>query len=374
MRLQLGAGIGVLAAAVTATPAHADDWVGARNDVYADEWIVVVSPAARGRAEIADRVVVEGGFALDVLSGATPVLATDAVTSATYFSESRRDSHLSITYAPAERWDVGATGFVSVEPDHITASGTARGRVEVFQRMTTLALDYSFLYERVGTVHDPELWLLTTGHVGKFTVSQILSKRATLTGVVSAQYTKCEDPLGCQANPYRVVPMLDDGTIVVTVPERHADQRLRTAAALRLSHHLGRGIGVQAGYRFYADTWKVTGHTGDAALVGAFLDDSLVARLEGRFTWQEPASFFSARYSIDPSDPAVPEYRTADRELARLYNVLVGARLEHAVPRLGPVELTANARLSRIWYRYLNYPQLPRRNAWLMGVGVNGEF
>lgn len=379
MRLQLrtlAAGLLGLAMAAWPTGATADEhFVGVRTDVYGDEWIIVLSPAARARANIADSVELEGGLALDVLSGSTPLLATDAMTSATYFSEVRRDAHLSIKYARESTWDAGVAGAVSIEPDHITMNATASGRVEAFQRMTTFAGSYSFLHERVGTVHDPNTWALTLGHLANLSISQIVTRTTNLTGLLSGQYTTCAERLGCQANPYRAVPMVgDDGSIVVTAMERHPDRRARGAAALRLHQYLGHGLGFQAGYRFYADTWKVMAHTGDAALVASLFSRSFTVRAEGRFTWQDTASFFRGTYETDAGDPTVPEYRSGDRELARMFNVLAGARAEYTLPATGPIRLHVNSRLSRVWYRYLNYSPLPRRNAWLMGVGINGEF
>ena len=346
----------------------------ARADVYADEWIVVVSPAALADVQLGP-VTVEGGFSLDILSGATPLLVADAISSATYFSETRRDGHVSVTYAPASSATVDARAIVSVEPDHLTAQPGVGGSIEVLDRMTTLGADYSFTYERVGSVHEPQLWALTLGHAVNLRWAQIFTKTTSLNTVLSGQMTDCELPLGCQANPYRRVAILDDSRAVLTTArERHPERRMRAALGTRLAQYLGAGFALHAWYRFYIDTWRMTAHTGELTLARGFFHEHLTARIGGRVSWQDSASFFRDDYLSSASDLRVPEFRSADRELSRLLMGAATVRIDHHLPPTGPVGLSINARLSRAWYRYADYHELPRRNAWMVGAGLGIEY
>ncbi len=347
-----------------------------RNDVYMDEQIVVVSPTAHSWLELGDKIEIDAGFGLDVLTGATPVLTTDAITSATYFSETRRGANAAVTYRPRSTWDLHASTAVSLESDHETVSPAAGASTELFHRMSTLGLDYAFVHERVGLASDPSYQQMTLGHMVDLRWAQILRRGTAMMFIATGQLSNCDQALGCHANPYRRVPILTPGGgILMTARERHPDRRLRGAAAVRLRQYLGHDLALHGGYRFYGDDWNTTGHTGDLALVKTFLGGRLRARVEGRFTWQEPASFYRNNYEItDVTEFEVPSYRSADREVTRMYNGLAGVRFDHqfALPR--DVSLGINTRVSRIWYRYLNYSVLDSRNAWIIGVGLQLEY
>jgi hypothetical protein len=375
VRLQLSlALVPAAACALVSNPVSAEGNAKARSDVYADEWIVVVSPAALAETQIGP-VTVEGGFSLDVLSGATPVLVADAMTSATYFSETRRDGHVSVTYAPGSTASIDARAVVSVEPDHVTAQPGVGASVELFDRMTTLEVDYAFSHERVGSVHEPGLWARTLGHAVNLRWTQILGRTSSLSVVLSGQRTDCERPLGCQANPYRRVAVFDeDGGLLTTARESHPGLRMRAALGVRLAQYLGAGFALHAWYRFYADTWQMTAHTGQVSIARGFLDDRLTARVEGRMTWQDSASFFADDYVSAGSTLSVPEFRSADRELSRMLAGAATLRCDYRFPSSRGIQLSVNSRLSRAWYRYANYHELPRRNAWMVGAGLGLDY
>jgi hypothetical protein len=142
-----------------------------------------------------------------------------------------------------------------------------------------------------------------------------------------------------------------------------------------LSQYLGREFALHAGYRFYGDDWWMTGHTADLGIAKSFLGDSLLARVEGRFSWQDAASFYRDDYLGAVSGPIeVPAYRSADREMARMYNTTVAARAEYSVAARAGLRLGVNARVARVWYRYVDYSALPSRNAWVIGGGLMIDY
>lgn len=377
MRLQLISAAVTIAFAVYPVDALATlgDGGGVRTDVYADEWIVVISPAASASVDLGRRFTLGSGFAVDVLSGATPIFSTDAITAATSFSEIRRDAHVSgtVTFIPEARLD--AAYAVSIEPDHEAHSATLAPTAELFGRTVTATASYRFVHEFVGRSDDPHYAQISYSHLMDLSWVQVATRTTTVSILGSSHWSRCASMLGCQANPYRRVPLLTErGELPsTTVPERHPSQRWRGALSGRIAQYLGHELALHAGYRFYADTWSITGHTGDIGLAWALFDQHLVLRPETRVAWQSRAGFFLDDYIQDPQD-AVPAYRTGDRELSELLSVTATLRVEQALPTFGPLNLRVNARASRVAYRYATFRELPRRNAWLVGVGLMAEI
>lgn len=387
MRLQLRACEEIVrqalrAAAVAAAVLHpfggaaaAGSGVAARVDVYADDWITAVSPSSRGVAQAGDAVTVEARYAADVVSGATPVLTADAISSATRFSETRHEVHGAVTVAPAATWSLGGSYLLSREPDYLTHALGMTAGAELLDRMAQVSVSYHLSLETLGRVTDPAFAERAVGHALDAAWTQVLGRRTTLTLLLTGQLVRCGAGLGCHANPYRFVPVVADGAVLLAVPERHPDLRARGAAALRLAHNVGGGRAVHAGYRFHEDNWSVTGHTADLSLAQSLAGDALIVRLDGRFTRQGAASFHRDTYTTDAGAPAVPAYRTADPELSRLWDAMVGARLEWSFDGPGPIWRTRlNLRLQRLWYRYLDERERPRRDAWLAGGGISAEL
>ena len=378
MRLQLRAWavVGLAWLALASPSAVAGGGASLRTDVYSDEWIVVVSPAAAANVDLGRRVLLDAGVAVDVLSGATQVFTTDVVTSATEFREVRRGVRFRTEVELRPTWRLDGAYALSIEPDHETHTGTVGTEVELFDRMGTLAASYGLWFERVGRAGDPTYRQDTLGQRVDLSWTQILARRSVLTVASTTQWTTCDARLGCQANPYRMVGLVDpDHTRVLTVvPERHPHRRLRQAASVRFVQGLPHGLALQGGYRGYVDTWKIHAHAGDLGLSKAFFGERLVTRAEARFSWQQQASFYRDAYEQDPGALGVPQFRSGDRELARMFNVSGTLRAEVNLPPLGPLQLRVSARGGYIHFRYLTFRELPTRNAWLAGAGLAGTF
>ena len=66
---------------------------------------------------------------------------------------------------------------------------------------------------------------------------------------------------------------------------------------------------------------------------------------------------------------------TGDRELSGLHDLMLGLRGEWSWFAVGKLSrLSPSARVAHVFYRYPNYSEAPRRNAWLIGAGVDAEF
>lgn len=350
--------------------------VATRVDVYSDEWITVVAPAMEASVEPrGGKVRVDGGFTVDVVSGATQVLIADTVSSATQFSDVRKEASLAVTVRPRTEVSVRGGYTASLENDYETHAGAVSLSADLFQRMTTASVGYGLSVENAGLASGEPLEERTIRHSLDLGWTFILGRRTSMTVLGSGGYSTCGEVFGCEPGPYRYVPLMEGDFVVASVRERHPDQLGRGAVAVRLSQGLPGGLAVHGGYRFYGDTWAVTGHTADASLAAGLLGERLILEARGRFTRQGPASFYLERYETTIADPAAPEYRSIDRELSGMTSAQAGGRVEWAFVGAAPfLRLGVSVRLDHTWYWYPRFPALPRRGAWMVSGGVEAEF
>jgi hypothetical protein len=356
-----------------AAVSHSAPVVGARLDVYSDSAITVITSAARAGFDANPDTRIDAHYAVDALSGATPLLTADAVTSATTFEERRHEAGLVATKTLAEDTTISAGYTFSFEPDFETHALSAGGQWALFDRMAIASVGYRLNADWITRQRDDTYGQAAYGHALDFGWTHILGRRSTLAALVTAQLHHCDDALGCHANPYRYVPVLAGRALQWALPERHPARRARLAGALRWSHRLGPGPAAHVGYRAYHDTWAIRGHTIDLALAQGLLAEQLNLRLEGRITWQSAASFFRDDYQGDST--SLPNYRSADRELSGLRSTLAGGRVEWTLT--GPTarwRTRLNARITRSWYQYTNVSERPTRDAWVIGGGASADF
>ena len=370
MRLQL-----ILTAwALSTANAFAGGSVSTRVDVYSDEMIDVVIPAVEAAYE-GERIGVKASYGADILSGATPVLTADTISSATTYSETRHSGSAGVTLMPTETWNVGGTYRISVEPDYRTHAAGVNISLDLFKRMSTLDVGFSYSLEAVGKSTDASYRKSTATRQLDLGWSQILTRRTLLRALVTGGYSTCAETLGCQANPYRYVAILsDDDDLSMVLSERTPSSLLRLTAALRLSQAIGNSTAIHGEYRFYVDSWSVLGHTAGLTLAQSFLSERLVFEFESRASTHSGVDFYRDSYTYNgDSDP--PTYRTADREFSGLRSLRLGLRAEGSLFSVGPFsQLSMNGQVARTWYRYPSFSEFPTRNAWLIGGGFDATF
>jgi len=371
VRLQLTAAALCLFLGATAS---AGGKASTRVDVYTDGDIDVVVPAVLGGWD-GEHWEVEGRYVADVISGATPVWTPDLITSATTFSEVRHAGGLATTWKPSVEQRVTANYDTSVEPDYLTHAGSGRYAIELFERSSTFGLGYGLSAETLGKVDDDTLAERTTTHRVDLSWDQIVGRTTTGGAVLTTMASRCGERFGCLANPYRFVDVDLEDAGPVALNERNPDRLYRAALGGRLSQAIGSTAAVHGGYRFYADSWRITGHTVDLGTKATALEERLLVGLNSRFSTQTPASFFRDAYSGRMGSAVVPMYRTGDRELSGLGTVQFGGRAGWTFYAPGPfLDLKVSSRLVRAWYRYPRSTALPVRAAWLGGGGVDATF
>lgn len=364
MRLSIVVLVSTLA--ITGCVQQASHTSSARVHTYRDGIIQVTSPTARHEMAFDDgRVGLD--YAVDVVSGATQVLTVDAVTSATKFAEQRHQLGLSGEYELRPETKVSGSVGASIEPDHQVLAPSIGVTQTLLSEMVQLSARYQVLVEAIGRSDLPNFTSDALGHRVDLGWTQILTEALVARALATSTFYSCGAELGCFSNPYRYLGVRMDSGQVLGVSERHPDTRLTGAAALQLSWALSDAQALHGGYRFAADDWGIRGHTLDLSFAQELFDDALLLRLEARGTYQRGASFYETLYTGQGS--LVPAYRTADAELSRLYN----GRLQlHAQWSMEQWSLIASA--GRMWNVYPDFRSVPRRFAWLGGLGAEVSF
>ncbi len=356
-----------LIAVLLVSTASAQDRVSTGVQVYDDGDITVVSPGAQGSVTLGD-VRVDAGYAIDVLSGATPAYAADLVSSATRLEEVRHQGDLGVTLMLRPELRVSANLGASVEPDHQTWMARLGLEGELWDGMTVLTARWTISAEDVRPATGEPTKDRNGDHTVDLSAAWILTPSTTLTLMLTGGVGDCGPAFGCQANPYRFVAV-DSDVGRTAARERHPQSRVRGAGAVRVSQRLLPGFALHVGYRYYHDSWDVLGHTGSVAVAATMLRGRLFARFDGRISDQTAASFFEAdAYRSDAGTH--PAHRTGDLELADL----TGGGIAHPDRVRAGLVLAVGARASRLFYRYHDVPRRARRDAWVGGATLSAEL
>ncbi len=356
MWLQLSAALAQEAAAPVVPEA-----VGAQLDVYSDEGITAWAPSARARLKVGASTTVGALWSADFVSGATPVVATDAVSAATPFEETRHGGTLDLTHAATRTWTLNGAATGSTESDHQVLLGSGGATANLFDDHTRLSAGASLGWVKDGTRADPGLAGESVDSAVDLGWTQVLGRLSSATLRLTAGYANCDERFGCSASAYRYVPQGG-----VFLPERHPAERARLASSVSLAQSLGHDFALHGNYRFYADSWQVVGHTGGLALARGLLSGRALTRVEGRAVQQSAAAFWRDGYG-SPTD-----YRTADRELSGFTEYSGSLRLRwNLFGALRTERVALDAHLSRLWFFYPDYAALSERNAWVAGGGVD---
>jgi hypothetical protein len=368
-----GALVGALIAALVSSGlVYGEDSASSRVDIYVDDWIEVVSPSVTGAIILGETSRMDMGYAVDIISGATPTLDVDLVSSATTFEEVRHQGDLSVTTAPDPAWSATATYSGSFEDDYRSNVGGLSANIDLFDRMATLGASYSVGFDRFGTTSGEAIEGAALTNSAKFSWTHILGPNTKGTVSLASDYSACEESLGCHSNPYRYV-LVDYYAGMFSMREKHPETRLRGATAVRLSRAIGMHTAIHTGYRYYRDNWEIEGHTTNLTLARSLAEERFVVRADGRASWQSPASFYRDLY--EGGELQVPDYRSADPELAGQSNLMLKGRAEWTWFGVGPLlKLSIDGRVARLWYRYEELESLPERDAWVIGGGVNGSY
>lgn len=345
-------------------PAHIEA-ASARVDAFTDGWISVVGPGGAVEVDLPRGWSVNAAWSADIITGATPHVTTDAVSSATRFSELRNGVSVGANLATAADWSAHGSYAGSTESDFVSHTVGVGAKADAFGRMSTFSADYHARLETTGRVDDAAYAEAAAAHILDLGWTWILDRDTKGAILATGEWDACSEMLGCVASPYRRVETIA-GTALA---ERHPDQRGRVAVAARASRALGSATAVHAGYRLYADTWDVLGHTVDLSLVRSLFREALVLRGNARLARQGAASFWAAGYAADS------DWRTGDRDLGALTAWQAGVAVEGSRFGAGPwSRLSLSVHLDRLWLRHDDFLDDVSHDGWFFGGGLHAAF
>jgi hypothetical protein len=397
----------LLALAPDARPARADVEASTHLTVFreasnAGAPVQVIHPQTDVAADLGRWASVSAGYAVDVVSGATPiaygsssdaVVGVDAVSGATRFSDLRQQAQGGLTVnTPLVGLSAGYSyGWEKDYRSH-TLSGAARG--DFLERNFTLALAYTRNFDQVCDQNNQDaqgpldlLPLVSSENCFKIGAEDVVTRKvATHTFEPSLTWTATPRLLlqggatlqvveGFQASPYRKVFVGSQGR----APQEHLPtlrQRYAGFARARVAVPEVRAA-LAAMLRAYRDTWDVRAATAEGELV-KYLGPQIIAGVHGRYHVQDGAIFFRRAVEYRTLGP-VGQYWTGDRELAPLSTVLLGTKLTYLrrpeQTQTWFEELELSVKFDTLWYNVeRGGPNADRRRAYVMQVGLALRF
>ena len=349
-------------------PAIADVLPDDRADVlyhnYDGGGITIQGPSVLVRKKVGDSLSFSASYYEDLISSAS----IDVKLSASPYHETRKQEGFSVDYLHGKT--IYTAGYIhSREPDYSSNTAYYSISQSMFGDLTTVSFGYRRGWDDVfrdiknvdGVIQNDPTFHRQADHRGyTLSVSQILTRNA----ILDLNFEAVTDQ-GYLQSPYRKIRYFDP-----TVPGKQftlADQiypntRTSSAASADLKYYLPYRAAITGQYRFYNDTWGITGHTVEVDYTQPyrhFIFDGSV-----RYYRQNNANFYSDLFPrADYSN-----FEARDRELAAFHSISLGfgAAYEFHVPYATWINKSSlNFHFNHLMIDYSDF-----RNALLAGDGT----
>lgn len=278
---------------------------------YKERGLIKVSePIAWARVQLGDNWTVSASALVDIITGASPELVTNAggdpmrtITGAS-ISDRRTAGDVKVTrrFGP---FALSASRAVSNEEDYRSRAFGVEGTYELEGKLTTLVAGYGRSNDRIGDVDEPLDERRDTREY-LLGVTQVLSPTQLVQ--TTLQVTRGE---GWFNDPYkRTLTFFPGQGIPVLFDDRRPDHRHSVTWLTRYRQHFPERGTLQADYRYFHDDWGIRAHTLELAW-NQPLSESWSLRPALRYTTQTAADF----YGRVVSQP-LPELLSSDQRLA----------------------------------------------------------
>ena len=333
--------------------------------VYSDDdRVTVVAPAVQGRVRV-DDLTLSARVAVDVVSAASVDLVSAA--SPQGYREVRGGGGAGLNLRLAPGHEISASYGSSIERDFTQHSLRLGHQIDLFDRLSTFSLSYSYAHSDVFRAKDSSFAALREAHELSAGWTQVLTPTTMLDGWFGGGLT-----VGFQASPYRMVPLYQPGALSAATVVREAVPDTRALAVLggRLRTRLVPGTHLVGSYKAYLDSWGLSAHTFTARLSHELVEDTLVLAASGRAYLQGAARFFRRAYD---SYPSVPTLRTADKELGPMWTAMGGLELEWRIELTSAETLRVDVAADVLHLAYPEHPRLTGRTALITTVDLTLE-
>ena len=303
----------------------------------------VTEPVLWGRAQFLEVWEVQASAAVDIITGASPQLVTNASgtpvqsISGASINDRRNTGDVKLTRHFGD-FSFSASRALSKEEDYHSKSFGLEGRLDLNQRNTTLVAGYGASNDRVLSSDDPHLNERRDTREYLAGVTQVLSPTALVQSTMSWARGK-----GWYNDPYKLTFTFYPDGLPILVADRRPDHRDTFAWLTRYRRHFPEARGtLQADYRYYSDDWGIRAHTLEVAWQHA-VNERWAVRPALRYYTQDAADFYS------PTVPRPrPEVLSSDQRLGAWGglspSLRVIAKLEGGVTVEGTLGYVHNAR------------------------------
>ena len=303
----------------------------------------VTEPVLWGRAQFLDVWEVQASAAVDIITGASPQLVTNASgkpvqsISGASINDRRNTGDVKVTRRFGEL-SLSASRALSKEEDYRSKSFGLEAKLDLNQRNTTLVAGYGASNDRVLSSDDSRLNERRDTREYLFGVTQILSPTELVQSTLSGSHGR-----GWYNDPYKLTFTFFDSGPPILMADRRPDHRDTLAWLTRYRRHFPQANGtLQADYRYYRDDWGIRAHTLEVAWQHA-LNERWALRPGLRYYTQDAADFYSP--TVPRPQPAI---LSSDQRLGSWGGVSpslrVIARLEGGFTVEGTLGYVHNAR------------------------------
>lgn len=276
--------------------------------------ITVKAPSIHIVAPIGSDWTLEAGGTVDDVSGATPryYSSVSGATQAPGGMKDRREAGDVKVTRHFHRAAVAAGFARSQENDYDSNAVALEGRVSSDDNNTTWHGGVGVARDTIGSSNDATLSAKRRTNEAVVGVTQVLSANDVVQVNVAYRHGR-----GHFSDPYKSA-------------DRRPDLRRQGTLLARWNHHVpSLGSTVRGSYRFYKDSFGITGHTAEAVWVQPVADIwSLAPSL--RYHSQRAASFYcdpSSDPTVFPACPGNPAFSTTDHRMSAFGAFTLGLKL-----------------------------------------------
>ena len=263
--------------------------------------MTITEPVLWGRAQFLDSWEVQASAAVDIITGASPQLVSNATgrpvqtLSGASIEDHRATGDAKVTRRFGD-FSLSLSGAYSKEDDYRSRAFGIEGRADLNRRNTTLIAGYGDSRDRVGSQDDPRLDEPRNTKEYLLGVTQVLSQTSLVSSTLAWSRGK-----GWYNDPYKLTFTFFPSGAPLLLSDVRPDHRNSLAWLTRLRHHVpALGGTLQADYRYFRDDWGIRAHTLEVGWQQT-IDDRWSIRPAIRYYTQDAADFYSPVLTRPPA-------------------------------------------------------------------------
>jgi len=280
-----------------------DDRADALYHFYDGGGVTIDGPSILVRKKVGKSLSFVANHYVDMISSAS----IDVITTASPYAEERTQWSLGMDYLRGNTtMTVNYTSSEESDFDAETVSFSVSQ--DMFGDLTTLTLSYALGDDLVRMSTDPTFEEPLDRQIYGVGITQILTKN-----MIASLNIETVTEEGFLNNPYRSVRYFDSGTGGYDFErELYPNTRTSNAVGLRARYFLPYRAAIEGEYRFFTDTWDITGHTVSLTYIHPWKDFTFTGKV--RYHDQTGAHFYS---DLFPRAQAT-NFRGRDKEISEL--------------------------------------------------------